>query len=53
MSEKFDYDVPGQYFVDGVIHQRPVELPEVLNKVKTFPLKPEDVVIATYRKAGN
>ena len=52
MTTKFDYDVPGQYFVDGVIHQMPVELPDVLQKVKTFPLTPEDVVIATYRKAG-
>lgn len=51
MAGSFPHKLPGEHVYDGVLFFG-YSPPEVLDRVKTFPVREDDVFIVTYPKAG-
>ncbi len=45
--------MPEEYIVDGIVLQRNLYPPEVIEKVRDFAFRPDDALLVTYPKGGN
>ena len=50
-NERFSHKLPGEHVYEGVLFFE-YSPPDVLDAVKTFPVRDDDVYIVTYPKAG-
>lgn len=50
-SERFSHKLPGEHVYEGVLFFE-YSPPDILDAVKTFPVRDDDVYIVTYPKAG-